>query len=80
MCGIDEGRTFGRVVLREQLGNWNFAEARVAHVVLDVGVGELHGFNAGMEFGGAVRTGRCGGKALHDVEHFERGDAVAIGR
>jgi hypothetical protein len=78
--GIDEGCAFGCVVLGEELVNWNFAEARIAHVVLDVGVGELHGFDAGVEFGGAVRAGGCGRKLLHDVEHFKRGDAVAVGR
>ena len=77
---IDERGAFGRVALGEKLGDGNFAEARIAVVGLDVGVGELHGLDAGVEFGGAVRASGGGRELLHDVEHFEGGDAVAVGR
>ena len=56
------------------------SEARIADVLVHVGVGELLGLDHHVQrIDGVVAVLRHG-KVLHDVEHGERGDALAIGR
>ena len=55
-------------------------EARVADVLVHVGIGELLGLDHHVQRVGGVVAVLRHGKVLHDVEHGERGDALAVGR
>ena len=79
-CGIDELRALFGVWLRKQAGNGNFRETWIGVVALEVRVGQLHGFDSLVEFFPAERAARSGRELLHDVQHFERRHALAVGR
>ena len=56
------------------------AESRIADVARHVGIGELLGFDHDVQRGGGVVAVILEREILHDVEHGERGDALAVGR
>ena len=77
---VDELGAFFGEVLRDHLLDGNRGEARIADVVIHVGVGELLGFDHHVQRIDGVMPVLRHGKVLHDVEHGERGDALAVGR
>ena len=78
--GIDQLRALFGIVFREQAFHRNFGEARIGVVAIQIGIGQLHGFDLLVQFGDAERAVGRGGRSLHDVQHFERGHALAVGR
>jgi hypothetical protein len=49
-------------------------------VEAQVGVGQLHGFDALVHLVGVVRAAGSRRLGLHDVEHLQHGDTLAVGR
>ncbi len=85
--GVDKFGALRGVGFVEQAGDGNFGEARIADVAAKVSVGEFFRFDGDVVGIGGARAGisfrRSGVLAereiFHDVEHFESGDALAIG-
>lgn len=58
------------------LFDWDRHEARIADVLVHVGVSEFLGFNHEVQ---RVMPILGQGEVLHDIEHGERGDPLAVG-
>ena len=70
----------GGVRLREQPAHGHLGEARVGHVAAQVGVGQFLRLDLVVQRVGRLRPQLRQRKRLHDVEHLERRDALAVGR
>ena len=67
-------------VFRNHLLDGNGTEARIADVLIHVGVGQFLGLDHDVQRSDGVVAVVGHGKVFHDVEHGERGDALAVGR
>ena len=79
-CRSISAARFGGVLLRDQLGRGHGPEARIAEVALQVGIGQLLRLDLPVQrlgAGGRIVRQR---HRLHDVEHLERGHALAVRR
>ena len=76
---VDEFRALGSELFGDELLHRDGSEARIADVLVHVGVGKFLGLDHDMESIDGVVAILCHGKVLHDIEHRQRGDALAIG-
>ena len=58
----------------------NVAELRIADVAVHVRISQLFRFDHGLQRVGGVLSPLRERKSLHDVEHLQRGDALAVRR
>ena len=77
---LDELGALGGELFGDELLDRDGSEARIADVLIHVGVGELLGLDHDVERIDGVVAVLGHGKVLHDIEHGERGDALAVGR
>ena len=75
--------SFARLSARlfgDELLDGDRREARIADVLVHVGVGEFLGLDHDVEGIDGVMAILGHAEVLHDIEHGERGDALAVGR
>ena len=77
---VDQPRPRRRVLLGKKLLHRNAGEARIADVPEQVGVGELLRLDHRVQRARRVKAPLADGELLEDVEHLQRGDALAVGR
>ena len=68
------------VVLGKQSFDWNLGKARISVVAIEIGVGQFHGFDFLVQLGCAKWAFGGSRRHLHNVQHFERCHALAVGR
>ena len=76
---VDEFSALGSELFGDKLLHRDGREARIADVLVHIGVGKFLGLDHDMESIDGVVAILCHGKVLHDIEHGQRGDALAIG-
>ena len=82
-CARPESISAARVTARllvEHRRHGHLAETLVADVPEQVGIGELLGFDHRVQRARRVEAEVAHRERLHEVEHHERGDALAVGR
>ena len=77
---IDELAAPGGIVLRDQPFHRHLGEGRISVEFRAVLEHQLFGLDHHMKRGGALEPHRAQVESLEDVQHLQRGDALAVGR
>ena len=77
---IDQFGALGSVLLGEHPADRHFRNFRIANVTKHVGVRELFSFDLNVQRARSIQSKLFQVELLHDIEHFERADALHVRR